>query len=443
MTILCGTDFSDLGTRAVHVAAALAKRSNQPLLIVHALSFPPSQRLNAGNREVLESAEIRLEAEAARIRQHQDQVSARVIFGDLAEALIDQAYAAKATLLVVGAHSRAAASSWRVGVGHVTDTLAARSGVPLLVVRSDDALCAWAVEGKPLRVVVGADDSPTTDAAVSFVSTLQALGPCDVSAVHLFWPPLAFERLGLSGIRSFLELDPVVQQTLTEELAQRLGNIPVQVQPHLGAIGERLATLAAEGGAELVVVGSHGYAGAAALWHGSISREVLHHSKVSVATVPLSASAAPIRRFRCGLVATDLSASGNAALALAFAAVPQDGTVHIVHVVSPRAHEVGDPTDIFAPAEGAPDAAREARARLEELAAHRASQTACKYRVHVLESNDPAKAIAQAAERLHADFICLSQSSQPAVTRLVMGSVARGVLAESQRPVLIAPASRS
>lgn len=441
MTILCGTDFSELGTSALHVAAALAKRSSQPLALVHALSFPPSQRLEPGNRELFEDAETKLAAEVARLRKHGTDVSARVIFGELAEALIDQAYEVKATMLVVGAHSRGAASSWRLG--SVADTLAAKSGVPLLVVRADDALCAWALEGKPLRVIIGADDSLTTDAAVSFVATLQALGPCDVTAVHLFWPPLVFERLGLSGIRSFLELDPVVQKTLAEELAQRLGNIPVQIQPHLGAIGERLATIAADSSADLVVVGSHGYTGAARLWHGSISRDVLHQSKVSVASIPLSSTATAVRRFQRGLVATDFSASGNAALALAFAAVPSDGIVHVVHVIPPREHGVGEPIDIFAPAEGAPTSARDAVTRLEQLATHQASVTPCRFQVHVLESNHPAKAIAQAAERLHADFICMSNSGQPAVSRLVMGSVARGVLAESHRPVLIAPAVRS
>jgi nucleotide-binding universal stress UspA family protein len=440
MTILCGTDFSELGTSALHVAAALAKRSGQPLVLVHALSFPPSQRLDSGNRELLENAEQKLGAEAARLRQQGDEVSTRVVFGDLAEALIDQAYEDKATLLVVGAHSREGTSRWRVG--SVADTLAAKSGVPVLVVRSGDALCAWALEGKPLRVVVGADDSLTTDAAASFVATLQAIRPCDVSAVHLFWPPLAFERLGLSGIRSFLELDPVVQRTLTEELAQRLGNIPVQVQPHLGAVGERLATVAAESGADLVVVGSHGYTGGARLWHGSISRDVLHESKVSVATVPLTSTTSAVRRFHRGMVATDLSKSGNAALALGFAAVPADGIVHVVHVIAPREHEVGEPTDILAPEEGAPSAAVDALASLRDLASRQASLTPCRFEVHVLESNHPAKAIAQAAERLHVDFICLSNSGQPAVSRLVMGSVARGVLAESHRPVLIAQAVR-
>ena len=438
MTILCGTDFSPLGSSASRVAAALAKRSNQPLALVHALDFPASQRLEPGLREQVALAELQLETEAARLRQFPVQVSTHVVFGNLAEALIEQTYDTKAQLLVVGAHGSAASSPWRLG--QVTDALAAKAGVPVLVVRADDALCAWAIEDKPLRVVVGADDSLTTDAAAGFIARLQALGPCEVTAVHLFWPPAAFERLGLGGIRSFLELDPVVQKTVTEELAQRLGDIPVQVQPHLGSFGERLSALAAESGADLLVVGSHGYTGAARVWHGSTSRDALHHANVNVVSVPLSSTTTSIRRFQCGLIATDFSESGNAAIALGFAAVPSDGIVHLVHVIPRRDGSLSTPHDVFVTGPDVSASARDASARLNELAERQAAVTPCRFKVHVLESNQPAKAIAQAAERLHADFICLSNSDQPAVSRLVMGSVAKGVLAESHRPVMFAPA---
>jgi nucleotide-binding universal stress UspA family protein len=212
----------------------------------------------------------------------------------------------------------------------------------------------------------------------------------------------------------------------------------VQVQPHLGNIGERLASIAADSGADLAVVGCHGRTGVDSLWHGSISRDLLHKAEVSVLTVPSHVTQHAVRRFQRGLVATDLTESGDAALALAFAAVPTDGIVHIVHVIAERAHNPTDPRDIFAPEEGAPPAAREAAVRLNELGQRQAAVTPCRFQVHVLESAHPAKAIAQAAERLHADFVCLSSSNQPALSRLVMGSVARGVLAESHRPVLLA-----
>jgi nucleotide-binding universal stress UspA family protein len=438
MTILCGTDFSALALSAASVAAAFAKSSDQALVLAHVLPFAVTERQERDNRELVEDAERKLEAEAARVRAHCSRVTTQVLFGELAEALIQHAYELKTQLLVVGAHSREASSSWQLG--RVTDTLAAKAGVALLVVKGDEPFTAWTRLRKPLRVVIGADDSATTDAAVSFIGTLQALGPCEVSAVHLFWPPVAFERLGLSGLRNFLELDPVVQRTLTEELARRLGGIPVRVEPHLGNVGERLASLAAESGADLVVVGSHGRTGAARVWHGSISRDVLHTSAVSVASVPLLPVAPTVKHFQRGVVATDFSDAGNAALALACAAVPADGIVHIVHVVPARAKSVLEPSDIFAPAEGAEPIWRDAAAELTKLAHQQAERTSCRLQVHVLESNYPDKAIAQAAERLHADFICLSKSGQPAVTRVIMGSVARGVLAETHRPVLLAQA---
>jgi nucleotide-binding universal stress UspA family protein len=120
--------------------------------------------------------------------------------------------------------------------------------------------------------------------------------------------------------------------------------------------------------------------------------------------------------------------------------VPSDGIVHIVHVIAPREKDVTEPSDIFAPEVGAPTAARGALAKLSELGRQQAIVTPCRFDVHVLESHHVAKAIAQAAERLHTDFVCLSTSGQPAVSRLIMGSVARAVLGETHRPILLAQA---
>jgi nucleotide-binding universal stress UspA family protein len=112
--------------------------------------------------------------------------------------------------------------------------------------------------------------------------------------------------------------------------------------------------------------------------------------------------------------------------------------VHIVHVVPPRDNDIIEPRDIFARAEAASTAAFEVSARLTELGQQYASLTPCRFQVHVLESSHPAKAIVQAAERLHADFVCLSNSGKSAVSRMVLGSVARAVIEETYRPVLLA-----
>jgi nucleotide-binding universal stress UspA family protein len=60
--------------------------------------------------------------------------------------------------------------------------------------------------------------------------------------------------------------------------------------------------------------------------------------------------------------------------------------------------------------------------------------------VHVLSSRHPAQAIAQAAERLDADVICLGTHGRTGVARTLLGSEAQSVLANTHRPVLLARA---
>ncbi|HET8937550.1 MAG TPA: universal stress protein [Polyangiales bacterium] len=74
-----------LGTSATRVAAALAKASNQPLVLTHVLDFPARDRQAPNRRELVENAERQLETQAARLRQDHPEVSVHVAFGDLAE----------------------------------------------------------------------------------------------------------------------------------------------------------------------------------------------------------------------------------------------------------------------------------------------------------------------------------------------------------------------
>jgi hypothetical protein len=48
---------------------------------------------------------------------------------------------------------------------------------------------------RALRVVLGADLSRSRDVDMAKVAQLRELSSCDVTAVHLYWPPQHFERL--------------------------------------------------------------------------------------------------------------------------------------------------------------------------------------------------------------------------------------------------------
>ena len=322
--------------------------------------------------------------------------------------------------------------------------MAQRAGVPVLVVREARPFRAWAIDQTPLKIVLGAELSLSTDSAVARVEELRALGPCAVRAVRLFWPPAEFQRLGFSGARSYLDIDPAVTRVLTDELRERLPNegagYALRVEPHLGSLGERLAAIATQDHADLVVVGSHDRNVMERIWEGSVSHATLHHAHTAVLCVPFDESLTRARpRARRVLAVTDFSRLGNAAIGLAYAVAESAGTVHIAHVVPARERTPLDFHDIFGlDNANQPSAARdEALKRLHALAPE-GSHGNRPTQLHVLESDNQAEAIAQAAERLHVDLIVLGTHGRSAITKAMLGSVASSVLNLTKKPLLLA-----
>jgi nucleotide-binding universal stress UspA family protein len=263
----------------------------------------------------------------------------------------------------------------------------------------------------------------------------------------VYWPPDQFHRLGLTGVRAYVGPQPEVEQALRAQLSVRLADVfgattvPVLIQPSIGRVADRLARLATEEEADLLVVGSRHRTPLERVMEGSVSGGVLHAAHVSVTCVPAAEHPATTRPrpITNVLVATDFTDTGNAAIPLAYSLTPPGGCVHLVHVVPELPHGPLEARDIFASAEtvakSETHSAAERRLRhlvLPGYAGPVASQ------VHVLESNSPAEAIAQGAERLDADVVCLGTHGRSGVSKALLGSVAQAVLHHTQRPVLFA-----
>jgi len=109
--------------------------------------------------------------------------------------------------------------------------------------------------------------------------------------------------------------------------------------------------------------------------------------------------------------------------------------MHLVHVATPtqRGRPL-DPHDIF------PASPSTQRGELVEQLRRLIPTNASGFdnQVHVVESDEPALAICQAAERLGVDALCLGTRGRSGLSRAVLGSVAQTVLAQSQRPVMLA-----
>ncbi len=434
MPIICGVDFSEMSGHALKVAGLLAHKTHAHVHLVHATPVGSSK-----GPELIESwHEHRLEGRARQLRELGLTVLVHVREGAPDEVLQDVARERGAELIVTAATSR----HGRRALGDNADRIARGAQVPVLTVRDAAPFREWLEEERPLRITFGLDHSPSCESASELVRALRVYGPCEVTAIHLYVPPTEFERLGLGGLRSYVSTEPEVAKAFERQYERLLshlgaGYVERRFEPSIGKVGERLSLLSAEMGADLIVVGSR--ASGPAFWDASVSRDVLHSATTAVICVPEASASKHVavpKRFASIVAATDFSEAGNAALELAYSVGQAGSTVHLVHVVD-GPYSLDEPTDVFVShAQYA-----EEWQRLGELAPSARPHESPHTTLHVLRSNDPAKAICQAAERLNADLICLGTHGRSGLARALLGSVAESVLRRARPPVLLTRSS--
>lgn len=445
MNIVCGTDFSPSSTQTVHAAAHLAARTGGTLHLVHCLDLADHPVFAEARTWLTGWALALLRRQSDELRDTAAKIEIHVSELPPEDALRALASEVSASLIVVAA--------WGKGnpnprdVGRTADRVAQRSSVPVLCVRDPAVLEAWLDASRPLRVVIACDRTDSAAKAAAWIADLRAVGPCEVTAVHFYWPPAEHERLGLTGIRDYQESAPevvkAVKQTIREQCAFPEDTHFV-VEPHMGRVGDRIAKAADELRADIVVVGAHQRGELERLWEGSVSRNTLRRAKTSVVVVPYLETDRPqATRIRVVVAATDFSAAGDAAVALAYATVAPGGTVHLIHVAHGTDNGLS-PSDTMNP-EGAgvdPGVIESTKAALRRLIPKAASHTV-QSEVHVLAARHAADAIRQAAERLNADILCVGTHRRSGLANVLLGSVAQDIVTRTHRPVAIAQARRA
>jgi nucleotide-binding universal stress UspA family protein len=426
MTILCATHFSDAAQRAATAAAELARRLDEPLFLVHVL---PGDLARAFGQTLKDTASAALTDEVRRLEKLGARVSHQLLAGEPAEELA-RFVEEKGVSLVVTAGPTSASPF--LGLGGTVDRLATALPVPLLVVRDDGAFAQWANGSRPLKVMIGVDRSLPFEAARGWVQTLRRYGQVEVVAGRIYWPHEEYQRLGLPHPQAFQDVSPELRRSLEQEvrtLASPLemkGQPPVKVRLELGVgrIADHLVALAAAEQVDLLVVGTHQRRALGKLW--SVSHHALRLAKMSVVSVPVTASArgaeVPIPGLRSVLVATDFSDSANRAIPYAFSLLPNGGTVYVTYV--------GEPPQVV-------EQERELRQRLHQLVPRDGDGNGRKVQVEILTGKDVADTLLKAAERLNVDVMCLGTHGRGALRTTLMGSVAKEVMSRADRPVLV------
>ena len=448
MRIIFGTDFTENAEQAGRVAAALALRLEDTLLVVHALE---AGDLGAVSPKVLDSlfthTQARLEKEAGRLRKLGPRVKAELLTGTPDEAIVKKAAVAGARFVVVSSVGKRASERWLLG--SVSERVAQSSPVPTLVVRQAEPFIAWC-SGKRLllRLLCACDLTPTADAALAYVKELRRIGPCDVVVAQVDWPISEKIRLGIPGPMP-LDANPpeaqaILEHNLKEKVFAALGqkNVRTRVEPGLGRPDFRLVEMAKAEQADLIVTGTHQWRGVERLWHGSTSRGLLHYAPMSVLVVPgrPEPGLQTIPDIRRVLVATDFSGLGNCAVPYAYAALASGGMVKLIHVVPPW--ELPGPlVPRYEPKRRTQKQHKQLTAdslkKLRALVPLEAEARGISSDVEVVQSRETANAINQAAERFGAHVICLGSHGRSGISKAVLGSVAHRVMAQTARPVLV------
>lgn len=433
--IVCGTDFSEVAREATDVAGALAQRLGTKLVLIHVEEFHGMAEADPSLFEaVLSDKQALLEKDATRLRKLGAEVETKLVSGSIFDELVSAVTERRAQTLVVGAVGHGLAR--RLFVGSVAERTAETSPVPTMVVRPHGRLASWLRGEHPLRILAGYDFSAASDTALAWVNQLQKVGPCEINVVHIDWPPDQKERLGFHGPLSLTEnpreIQNFLERDLLEHVAMRLPpeQVKVTVEPGWGHPEGYLFEIAHHQQADLIVVGTHRRQALGRFRFGSISRTVLRHAKVSVAVVPPVAGRAPtaIPKLNRILVATDFSELANSAVPYGCAILERGGTLKLLHVLEAAAAEKNQPR----PGKENP----KLRAQLRALVPVEAVQR-LEIETELVENDDPAAAIRQAAERFNADAICIASHGRGGLTKALLGSVAEALLTESRRPVLI------
>ncbi|MDQ3338060.1 MAG: universal stress protein [Myxococcota bacterium] len=416
MSIICGTDLSAASGGALEVAVALAAlRGDREVVLVHIVD-PDLGGADAAREQAIEQAQSTLDAQAAKAATAAVAVRPQLVVGPAAEALVGLAETEHTDLLVIAARST---STTLLRLGTTTANIITRTHVPVLVIRDPQPWLAFARKERPVRLLVGMEDSATADLGVQWTHALRTLGQVDVVLGAIYYPDDAAARYGLES-RNLVDADPEVESLMTRDLIRRFGdarNVVARPRRGLGRIGDHMVELARDEKVDAIVIGTGQKTGIGRL--GSVSSVIVNDATQSVVCVPPQAQiktmVVPV--VRSVVVATDLSAFANRAVAHGFAIAEPDAEVHIVHVVKDGEGDHGDLS--------------------KQLSALAPPNTKQKVTPHVIHGDDAADTIAQCAARLGADVICIASHGRSGISRALVGSVADRLLRATRVPVLV------
>jgi universal stress protein E len=290
-TILVATDFSPAAEQALEHAASLARRSHAALRVVHVIEAGTNPETAEHLLDVRKQiAEVeRLDVEVQWLREGGLQAASVPCTGRAAEAILREAEAAAADLIVMGTGG---SGEWRHRVlGSTTRRVVEHANCPVLAVHASDVVR----ERQPRRVLVATDFSAGARGAALSAARLFGLASEDsVVLAHAYQltPTVTVEMAPLS----WAEVDGALREQATAQLDREAGAVRgtgLDLRSELldGYPVEALVRAAHDLDADLVVTGTLGRTGLAHMLLGSTAERVVERAPCPVLVVPAKAVA--------------------------------------------------------------------------------------------------------------------------------------------------------
>ncbi len=293
--VLCPIDFSDASAKALVYASAVARWHHGHLTLLHVAPTYDMVNVQSGGigdpvHVVQPPSREQVQAELQRLAEHAgadtERLTVAAVEGGAAAAIVDEALTRKAALVVMGTHGRSGFD--RLLLGSVTEKVLRKSPCPVLTVpphapatRADDVAVT--------RILCPMDYSPAAHQALGFALAIGRQRHAAVTVLQVIeW--LAEEETRATAHFNVAEY----RRALVEDAHERLRALITEAAPGragieeavtIGRAHQQVVTVAAERGADLIVMGAQGRGAVGTALFGSTTQHVVRTAECPVLTV--------------------------------------------------------------------------------------------------------------------------------------------------------------